>query len=83
VTWFQRPQVPADRDTRGLTEREWEVLRLSARGKQHGEIAMTLHIAVSTVKNHFRNIYEKLGVRSLTEALIKLNNGRGLLDTHD
>jgi len=35
---------------------------------------------VNTVKNHFRNIYFKLGVTSLTEALVKLNDGRGLLD---
>jgi DNA-binding NarL/FixJ family response regulator len=56
------------------------VLRLAARGKQHGEISRSLGIAVNTVKNHFRHIYEKLGVGSLTEALIKLNAGRGLLD---
>jgi len=80
VEWFQHRQAAPKPDGFGLTEREWEVLRLAARGKQHGEISTTLGIAVNTVKNHFRNIYEKLGVGSLTAALIKLNAGRGLLD---
>jgi DNA-binding NarL/FixJ family response regulator len=80
VQWFQQRQTAPKPEGFGLTEREWEVLRLAARGRQHGEISMTLGIAVNTVKNHFRNIYEKLGVGSLTEALIKLNAGRGLLD---
>jgi DNA-binding NarL/FixJ family response regulator len=80
VEWFQRRQAEPKPDGFGLTEREWEVLRLAARGKQHGEISTKLGIAVNTVKNHFRHIYEKLGVGSLTEALIKLNAGRGLLD---
>jgi DNA-binding NarL/FixJ family response regulator len=80
VEWFQKKQAAGGRGEFGLTEREWELLRLAARGRQQGEIALTLKIAVNTVKNHFRNIYEKLGVNSLTEALVKLNRGRGLLD---
>ncbi|MCC6233915.1 MAG: response regulator transcription factor [Verrucomicrobiales bacterium] len=63
-----------------LTEREWQVLQLAARGKQHGEISAELGIAVNTVKNHFRHIYEKLGVGTLTEAVVKVRGGRGLLD---
>jgi two-component system, NarL family, response regulator LiaR len=80
VEWFQQRRATPKPDGFGLTEREWEVLRLAARGKQHGEISTALSIAVNTVKNHCRNIYEKLGVHSLTDALIKLNAGRGLLD---
>ena len=80
VDWFQQRQSARKPVDLGLTEREWEVLRLAARGRQHGEISMALGIAVNTVKNHFRNIYEKLGVGSLTDALVKLNQGRGLLD---
>lgn len=80
VEWFQRRRKPGRTDEFGLTAREWEVLRLAARGKQHAEISMVLDIAVNTVKNHFRNIYDKLGVGSLTDALIKLRGGRGLLD---
>jgi len=80
VDWFQQRQTAPKPSEFGLTEREWEVLRLAARGKQHGEISLALGIAVNTVKNHFRNMYEKLGVGSLTDALVKLNQGRGLLD---
>ena len=80
VDWFRQRQSTGKRGEFGLTEREWELLRLAARGRQQGEIATALKIAVNTVKNHFRNIYEKLGVNSLTEALVKLNRGRGLLD---
>jgi DNA-binding NarL/FixJ family response regulator len=80
VEWFQRRQAASGSDAFGLTAREWEVLRLAARGRQHAEISLALNIAVNTVKNHFRNIYDKLGVGSLTDAVIKLRGGRGLLD---
>ncbi len=68
---------PADH---GLTPREWEVLRLTANGKQQGEIALALGISVNTVKVHRRKIHEKLGAGSAVEALIRLRNGSGLLD---
>jgi len=80
VEWFQHRQTVPKPSHFGLTEREWEVLRMAARGKQQGEISHALGIALNTVKNHFRNIYEKLGVGSLTDALVKINDGRGLLD---
>ena len=66
--------------TSGLTPREREVLNLIQRGKQRGEVALALNISENTVKHHFSSIYQKLGVRSKDEALIKLRGGRGLLD---
>lgn len=51
-----------------LTERELEVLRLIARGMSNKEIAADLVIAQNTVKNHVRNILEKLKMRTRTEA---------------
>jgi len=51
-----------------LTERELEVLRLLAVGLPSREIAHTLVVAVGTVKQHLKHIYDKLQVRNRTEA---------------
>ena len=51
-----------------LTDRELEVLRLVAKGNSNKEIATELVIAENTVKNHVRNILEKLHLRSRMEA---------------
>ena len=53
-----------------LTDREEEVLELLRQGMSNREIAQTLWIAQSTAKVHVRHIFEKLGVRSRTEAAL-------------
>ncbi|HEX8582440.1 MAG TPA: response regulator transcription factor [Acidimicrobiales bacterium] len=53
-----------------LTEREMEVLRLVAQGLSNRDIANRLAIAENTVKNHVRNILEKLHLRTRMEAVI-------------
>jgi len=53
-----------------LTERELEVLRLVAHGQSNREIARALFIAENTVKNHVRNILEKLHLHSRMEAVV-------------
>jgi two-component system NarL family response regulator len=53
-----------------LTPRELEVLREAARGATNREIAAILGIAENTVKNHMRNVLEKLHLHSRTEAVM-------------
>jgi DNA-binding NarL/FixJ family response regulator len=59
---------PAAVDAPHLTDRELEVLRLVARGMANKEIAHKLFISENTVKNHVRNILEKLQLHSRMEA---------------
>jgi two-component system NarL family response regulator len=61
-----RSAVPSPR----LTERELEVLRLVAQGLNNREIAKQLFISENTVKNHVRNILEKLQLHSRMEAVM-------------
>jgi len=53
-----------------LTDREMEVLRLVARGLNNRDIAKELFISENTVKNHIRNILEKLQLHSRMEAVV-------------
>jgi two-component system NarL family response regulator len=62
----ERQQVPAPR----LTDREMEVLRLVAKGMNNRDIAKELFISENTVKNHIRNILEKLQLHSRMEAVV-------------
>jgi DNA-binding NarL/FixJ family response regulator len=62
----EKQQVPAPR----LTERELQVLKLVAQGGSNREIAEQLFISENTVKNHVRNILEKLHLHSRMEAVV-------------
>jgi DNA-binding NarL/FixJ family response regulator len=62
----EKPQVPAPR----LTDREMEVLKLVAQGLNNRDIAKRLFISENTVKNHIRNILEKLHLHSRMEAVV-------------
>ncbi len=53
-----------------LTDREMQVLKLVAQGMTNREIGKELHISENTVKNHIRNILEKLHLNSRMEAVI-------------
>ncbi|MEP0822763.1 MAG: response regulator transcription factor [Ignavibacterium sp.] len=54
-----------------LSPREEEILSALAKGSRDKEIAEALFISVDTVHSHLRRIYEKLQVRSRTEAVVK------------
>ncbi len=56
---------------RALSPREREVATLIAQGLTNKEIAQTLFISGATAKMHVRHIFEKLGVRTRTEAALR------------
>jgi DNA-binding NarL/FixJ family response regulator len=68
-----------------LSEREFEVLRLAARGLPNKEIARRLGLSIRTVHSHLANIFMKMQVGSRTEAvLLALRHGMiSLQDTYD
>ncbi|MCA1838905.1 MAG: response regulator [Actinomycetota bacterium] len=61
-----RQSLPAPR----LTNRELEVLKLVAKGSNNRDISKELFISENTVKNHVRNILEKLHLHSRMEAVV-------------
>lgn len=62
----ERSHVPLPR----LTERELEVLKLLAKGLNNRDIGAQLFISENTVKNHVRNLLEKLHLHSRMEAVV-------------
>jgi serine/threonine protein kinase len=54
-----------------LTRREQEILQLVIAGKSNKEIAAQLYITITTVKWYVRQIFNKLGVRSRVQAIVR------------
>jgi DNA-binding NarL/FixJ family response regulator len=72
VQSFQRPvTAPVNEVTEDLSAREQEVLDLLSQGCMYKEIADKLGISFETVRTYIRRIYEKLHVRTRTEAVAK------------
>jgi DNA-binding NarL/FixJ family response regulator len=67
---FQRAG-PSSKPTENLSEREQEVLDCLSHGFLYKEIAEKLGISYETVHTYIRRIYEKLQVRTRTEAVAK------------
>jgi DNA-binding NarL/FixJ family response regulator len=59
-----------------LSKRETEILELLCEGLANKEIADRLNISVETVRVHLKHVYEKLHVRSRTEAAMKFRDAR-------
>jgi RNA polymerase sigma factor (sigma-70 family) len=70
VQSFQR-SAAAVAETESLSEREQQVLDLLSQGLMYKEIADKLNISYETVHTYIRRIYEKLQVRTRTEAVAK------------
>ena len=68
AAWAVRPA--ASEASADLTSRELDVVRLLARGWDNQRIAGELHISEHTVRFHLRNIREKIGVQTRTEAAV-------------
>ena len=68
---FDAVKTPAPPLLDPLSERELEILRLTATGLSNKKLAETLILTVGTVKWHLNNIYSKLGVSSRTEAVAR------------
>ena len=62
-----------------LTAREHEVLRLLAQGLSFPDVGRRLHLAPTTVKSYAGRVYERLGVRGRTEAVVEAMR-RGILE---
>ena len=54
-------------DAYGLTKRESEITKLVLRGLSTAEVSEELHITPNTVRDHFKAIFDKVGVRSRRE----------------
>ncbi len=67
VTSFK---APGDASAQ-LTDREKEVLDQLCKGKSYKMVADALNITHDTVRHHIKNIYKKLEVHSVSEAILK------------
>ena len=76
VMAFQSPPANPS-ETVSLSGREVEILGLLSKGQVSKEIADQLGISYHTVRVHLKHIYEKLHVRSRSEALLKFMADKG------
>lgn len=54
-----------------LTERQTEIVRLAAAGRTNQQIAFELNISHQTVKNHWTDIYHRLGLVDRTQTVVE------------
>jgi DNA-binding NarL/FixJ family response regulator len=71
VAWSVDEDAEPSENSRILSAREHEVLRLIAQAYSNREISDELHVAEGTVKRHTTNIYAKLGASSRIDAVRK------------
>ena len=67
-------KTPGHPNVQGLTNRELEILEWLATGRTTKKVAQDLHISYETVRCHQKNMYKKLQVHSLVEALAALRD---------
>ncbi|HUC86066.1 MAG TPA: response regulator transcription factor [Candidatus Acidoferrales bacterium] len=70
IQLLQTMPIPTD-NTTDLSDRERQVLEAMAAGQLYKQIADDLCVSIHTVRSYIRRIYEKLHVRTRTEAVAK------------
>jgi DNA-binding NarL/FixJ family response regulator len=75
IASFQDP-LTTSANVEGLSPREHEILELLAQGFPNKEIAHRVGVSDGTVRWHLRHVYDKLHVRSRTEAALKFRSAK-------
>jgi DNA-binding NarL/FixJ family response regulator len=68
---FQEPVKAEKKEIPGLTPRETQILERLAKGMAPKEVAHELSLSYETVRDYLKSVYQKLHVRSRTEAVLK------------
>lgn len=66
---LNNPEVPELLKISPLTQREWQVLGLIYSGYSNDQIASELQVAITTIKTHIRNLYQKINVVNRQESI--------------
>ncbi len=76
IETFRSSRPPKNTKTKfdGLTKREMQILEYISHGYSNRRIADELHISYETVRTHLKNIYHKLHVHTLVEAIMLYRN---------
>lgn len=77
VESFRRPS-PNRHDALNLSPREEELLEFLSKGYSNKEIADQIQLSVETVRSYLKHIYEKMHVRSRTEAAVRYVHSKSL-----
>jgi len=73
-----RRRSPNQQKALGLSPREEELLEFLSKGYSNKEIADQIQLSVETVRSYLKHIYEKMHVRSRTEAAVRYLNSKSL-----
>ncbi len=68
---LSKVELTGERASDLLSERELTIRKMAAKGMSNSDIAEELHLSARTVESHLGSIFNKLGVGSRTEAVIK------------
>lgn len=71
---LRKPEKPGNKALASLTSREYEILKLIAKGMSNKLIARELNISDGTVKVHVKHFLKKLNLRSRVEAAVWMVN---------